>query len=203
MYRILRRIQDEFFPVSDPFDISSGCNTSGIVSRHRLWVNGTRYQAVEPSAFLGAMAHITHDRSALTFVDLGCGKGRALILASQAGFKEIIGVEQSPLLSKIARKNLERVGAAGRVVNADAALFRFPADPVLVFMYHPFGPAIMKSVCQNLRRHAGHLYVVYVNPVHSDVLRSELPLKEVASFPRYMVFEREIGLAVKFVSTRL
>jgi predicted RNA methylase len=42
-----------------------------------------------------------------TFVDIGSGKGRALIIAAEYAFKRIIGVEYSPSLATICRRNLE------------------------------------------------------------------------------------------------
>src|SRR5713101_6823082 len=41
-----------------------------------------------------------------TFVDIGCGKGRILLSALALPFRRIVGVEFSPVLCRIAEKNV-------------------------------------------------------------------------------------------------
>jgi SAM-dependent methyltransferase len=96
---------------------------------------------------------IPHERS---FVDLGCGKGRVLLVAAQRPFRSVIGVELSPELSTIARHNLERFPARFRkcqelrVENADATSFDFPDTDLLIHLYHPFEPDITGRALQRL-----------------------------------------------------
>jgi hypothetical protein len=45
--------------------------------------------------------------SELSFVDLGCGRGRALLMASELPFREVIGVELDPAHCVVARQNVE------------------------------------------------------------------------------------------------
>lgn len=44
-----------------------------------------------------------------TFVDIGCGKGRAVLLASEVRFREIVGIELNTKLAVLARK-MQRCG---------------------------------------------------------------------------------------------
>ena len=67
------------------------------------------------------------------FLDYGCGKGRALVLAGLQPFRRIIGVEMSPELSGIARDNIERarnklICREYEVVTTDASRYEVPAD---------------------------------------------------------------------------
>ena len=48
------------------------------------------------------------DKEQLVFVDLGSGKGRTLLLASEYPFRRIVGVELSPKLHRIAKTNVEK-----------------------------------------------------------------------------------------------
>ena len=41
------------------------------------------------------------------FVDVGCGKGRILLLAAEQGFNQVVGLEISPALCQIAERNVE------------------------------------------------------------------------------------------------
>ena len=74
------------FPPDD-FDQRTGLDTSGIVKIYNLdsvngnSIHGQGYQPVHPSAFVEALQEIAADFSRYTFVDLGCGKGRALLFS--------------------------------------------------------------------------------------------------------------------------
>ena len=149
------------------FDRTHGCDTGGIVSAAESDIEDAdgcnRYQAVDPEFFAEAMAHLPIDPREYTFVDLGCGKGRALILAVEAGFRYVDGVELSPYLCSIARRN---VGTSfpGLIFNISAADAGFYKRPTVVFLYNPFGPEVLRKVLRNFPSGA---YVVYVNPLHA------------------------------------
>ncbi|HUB28188.1 MAG TPA: class I SAM-dependent methyltransferase [Terracidiphilus sp.] len=114
------------------------------------------------------------------FVDLGCGKGLVLMLASQFGFSRIIGVEFARNLYEIALTNLDKFRQRNapaqpiEVMLGDAADFPFPTEPLVVYLYHPFGPEVIGKVLANLRtslsEHPRSCWVVYVNPVHHQVI---------------------------------
>ncbi len=99
-----------------PFDERFGVETSGLLydlrSGHQHDVYNNGYFAVAPSVFhavMRAMLEQLHlDCHRFCFVDVGSGKGRALLLASDYPFRKIIGVELSPELDRIARANIAR-----------------------------------------------------------------------------------------------
>jgi SAM-dependent methyltransferase len=83
-----------------------------------------------------------------TFVDLGCGKGLVLMLASQFGFSRIIGIEFARNLYEIAMANLDKFRRSAdaqpiEVILGDAVEFAFPTEPLVVYLYHPFGPEVL------------------------------------------------------------
>ena len=106
-----------------PFDERFGVETSGLIyqlpSGHHHDVHNNGYFAVAPSVFhavMGSLKERLHlDYRRFTFVDVGSGKGRALLLASDYPFREIIGVELSPDLDRVARSNIARYPSAARV----------------------------------------------------------------------------------------
>ena len=65
------------------------------------------YQPTEPTLFEEMLASLKIDFRNFTFIDLGSGKGRALLLASAYPFRRIVGVELLPALNRIAQENLE------------------------------------------------------------------------------------------------
>ena len=109
--------------------------------------------------------------------------GRAVLLASELGFKAAIGVELNPTLVGIARKNMSIWRAAGRergpmrVVEGDAVDFALPGGPVMAFLFNPFGAAVLRRVLTAWRKRiagqAGDLDLLYVNNEQEGVLESE------------------------------
>lgn len=159
----------------DAFDTSLGIETSRIVPLWLLNIKsrngkfGVRYQTIDPQAFHNAAALVPLAPSDFTFIDMGCGKGRMLILAAQKKFKRIIGIEFSPKLAAQARKNVNRVRVPAAVVEMDACEYVFPDDNLLIYMYNPFLGPVVNSVIQNLlqwrKNHTQKAFVLYLNPV--------------------------------------
>ncbi|MGD0962786.1 MAG: class I SAM-dependent methyltransferase [Candidatus Acidiferrales bacterium] len=190
---ILWRLREEFWPEKHPYDILTGCDTSGMIHHRRLGSEASDYQPVDPDVFRATMAHVighinehagehaNQDVSEFTFVDLGCGKGRALLLAEEYEFRKIVGVDFSADLTRIASRNAEKVGATRiTVVHGDVREFDFPAGPLVVLLYNPFSAQITRSVMQRLLSHPGTFYIAYVNPLHGHAV-SSLPGAEIVA----------------------
>jgi SAM-dependent methyltransferase len=170
-----------------PFDERFGVDTSGLVYElpsghpHDLYNNG--YFAVAPSVFHSIMQTL-RDRLALdyrrfSFVDVGSGKGRALLLAMDYPFREILGVELSPELDRIARTNVARyTGGRHRVpvssIRGDAAEFQWPPVPLIIYMWNSFTGPVMERVFHNLKASLAQLprelYLVYIHPELESML---------------------------------
>lgn len=118
-----------------------------------------------------------------TFIDIGAGKGRAVLLASHLPWRRIIGVELSPHVAEIAQRNIARYRDPDQkcrdidVVAGDATKFPLPEDGNLVlYLYNPFGEPIMRAFLENVR-HAGarggrEVWIVYVEPQLQALLDS-------------------------------
>ena len=135
---------------------------------------GSKYQTTDPSVFLDAVQKVPIDARDFTFIDLGCGKGRALILAAKLGFRRVIGIEFSAELAQIARQNIHQVGIQAEILETDASRFNFVDGNLLIYMYNPFGKSVMHSVVENLVAWRSHdksqAYLVYINPVcHREI----------------------------------
>lgn len=189
-----------------PFDSEFGVRTSGLVagrhlkSGHRHDRHATAYFGVAPSVFQQLMVRWRRSRPGMgveefTFVDAGAGMGRALLLAAEMPFRAVVGVELNPALARIARRNAAawRVAggtaggvadrAAGRarapmkVVCGDAAEFRFPVGHCVLFLFNPFGAAVMrrvaKSVAAQFKDRPEELDLLYVNREQEGVLETE------------------------------
>jgi SAM-dependent methyltransferase len=165
-------------------DRTLGVKTSGRVSLSRVQVEGphrrfgVNYRGTDPEEFDRAFAGLKIAPADFTFVDLGCGKGRALFFAEQLGFKRIVGVEFARELYDAARDNVARYCAARPkcaefvLVNGDATQFTFPDEPLVVYMYNPFSGKVMAEVAARVQAsydaHPRPFYVVYTNPFELD-----------------------------------
>ncbi|MCB1734738.1 MAG: class I SAM-dependent methyltransferase [Gammaproteobacteria bacterium] len=189
----------------DPFDAKYGTDTWGQVEAGELNVDSefydlaTRYEASWSGPFHRAMSSLALSFAELTFIDLGSGKGRTLLMASDYPFKRIVGVEFSQALCDIARNNVEiyrgeaQKTDAFEVVCDDATRFPLPDGPLLIYMYHPFGDQVMRRVIENIERSAAEnprpIRIVYMNPVHQGGYRDSKVLREVAEDPHFKVYQ--------------
>jgi SAM-dependent methyltransferase len=177
-----------------PFDLEFGVKTSGLIPGRHLKCgtqadrHNTAYFGVAPSIFHEMIAQWRRTKPAgaideFTFVDLGAGMGRALLLASEFPFRAVVGVELNPSLARMARKNVAHWKAAGlasasvRVVCRDAVAFKLPAGPCVVFMFNPFGAPLMRRLLKewstNLQGREGQVDILYVNDEQRLVLRRQ------------------------------
>lgn len=158
------------------FELWNSLDTTGSISGRQLGYKDDHfgYQPIDYETFVAALRPIDEQCRGGVFVDFGCGKGRALLLASFRSFRRVIGVEQSAILCDIARTNLERSAAWRRaayvhVVQQDAAQFTVPDDANLLFFYNPFQGAVLNRVVEQIRQ---------------SYLRSPRPLNIIYALPR-------------------
>jgi predicted RNA methylase len=158
--------------------------TSGLVagrdlkSGHAHDRHATAYYGVAPSVFQRLVKRWRRTPPAAsiektTFIDVGAGMGRAVLLASEMPFRQVIGVELQSTLVRIARRNLTAWRKAGRaiapmrMVQADGVEFAWPAGPAVVFLFNPFGAVVMRRLLRALARtyrdRAAQIDVLYVN----------------------------------------
>ncbi len=115
------------------------------------------YQPTVEEEFAAIMQHLaTVDLQTYTFIDLGSGKGRALLLAAMYPFAQIVGVEVQPELDAIARQNIERFHEAGQqchsigLLCADAREYEFPLTDIVLYLFNPFPDYVLREVLANL-----------------------------------------------------
>ena len=172
--RILgKRLHREFFPgpvPTHPFDLEHGVDTSGLLfaehlaSGHAHDDHINAYWGTPPSGFRGILeqwrqmlAGTPYGIEDYTFLDIGCGKGRALMLASDAPFQRIAGVELSPPLTAIAESNVAKwstvphVCSDIQILNVDALEAPIPDSPVVLYIYNSFNLYVMVPLLERLQ----------------------------------------------------
>ncbi len=112
------------------------------------------------------------------FLDMGCGKARALIVAAHYGYQKLLGVEFAQNLCAEARLNLKNLDEKKSSIYfqidcADAADYFIADDVDTLFMFNPFDEVVMKEVVKNvkssLQRRKRILRVAYVNALHAEL----------------------------------
>lgn len=177
-----------------PFDEEFGVRTSGLVAGRNLKSghphdrHATAYYGVAPSVFRALVRRWQKSRPAspieeVSFVDLGAGMGRAVLLAAELPFRQAVGVELNPALVRIARRNLTVWRASGRalapmkILCGDAVEYQLPVGPCLVFIFNPFAAPVMRRLFAAWRKtyspHRGSLDMINVNNEQEHVLENE------------------------------
>tara|TARA_B100000315_G_C14499485_1_gene551635 strand:+ start:149 stop:859 length:711 start_codon:yes stop_codon:yes gene_type:complete len=93
----------------------------------------------------------------LAFVDLGCGKGRAMIIAAEYGFKKIRGVEFSKKVHDCAQKNINQIqphyqDTCFELFYLDVLNYQIRPDDSCFFLYHPFDKTILEMCLSNIQK---------------------------------------------------
>ncbi len=163
---------------NDAFDSKYGVETAKYVravpTPSPNVVHGVRYQPSSETAVRWCIENSGMVIEDTTFIDIGCGKGRALILAAMYPFKKIVGVEYSPELANACRNNLEKLRLTDKceIVVGDAVDMRFPTGPILAYLYNPFDATILNRVLKNMASIEGPVRIGYVGPEQGAILDS-------------------------------
>jgi SAM-dependent methyltransferase len=169
----------------DGFDEAHGTDTAGVLDGRKLGTGVTkggnlasRYETTSAAAITTALDSVGAafaDLSGFTFVDLGCGKGKPLMIAASYPFRRLIGVDSSSACIRIARRNIGNYGpdridrSRIELLTMDVEEFEFPGDPLVIYLFNPFPAKLMERVIakleNSLRDDPRQAAIVYVNPM--------------------------------------
>jgi predicted RNA methylase len=179
------------------FDFLHGTNTVRKIRQDALSTVGAHkkeardYVPTRGRAFLKLMERLVFPKGGV-FIDFGSGKGKILMLASKLGFKRVVGVEFSPYLCDLANQNIVSFSRKDpskvkiEILCMDAAEFSIPDDANVIFMFNPFGLAVMESVVANidasLRGCPREYILIYNDPCYFEIIRQLPDLREAETF---------------------
>ncbi len=133
-----------------------------------------------------------------SFIDLGSGKGRTLLMASDYPFRRIVGVELLPALHHATLDNLTKYQNESQKcfaiesICADATAFSFLVQPIVLFLFNPFPESGLRSVVANLERSLRErprkIYVLYHNPLLEQVLAESGAVKKICGTHQYALY---------------
>jgi hypothetical protein len=109
-----------------------------------------------------------------SFVDIGSGEGRMLIVALEFPFREIIGVEFAKELHATAVRNIASASTDIRDANRcrsiliDATEYEIPGNECIVYFNNPFSESVFAKVVDKLKsvyeRCGKTVYILYSQP---------------------------------------
>lgn len=181
-----------------PFDSVYDVDTADPVELWELpdadqqWVGrNARYAPTPVRSVRNALSRCDVRHEEATFVDVGCGKGRVLLLATELPFRRIVGVEASKALCDIARNNVERASLTHEgcerisVVHADATEFDIPEDAALFYFYEPFAldvsMAVLERIEDSVQRHPRRVVLCFTGRGQPDGNGSDLQASPIAA----------------------
>ncbi|MEM5563643.1 hypothetical protein WNY78_00935 [Psychroserpens sp. AS72] len=108
-----------------------------------------------------------------TIIDMGSGKARVLLVASEFGFKKAKGVEFSSNLCDISNRNIKmynehiKTNTVFEIINEDAGKYEFNDDEDIFYLYNPFHEVILSKVIENIKsslhRNPRNILIIYKN----------------------------------------
>ena len=139
--------------------------------------HSTIYMPVSYDVIEAVFGHYNPAQSS-HFIDIGCGKGRALCVAAHKGARKVSGIDFSKEFCDQSKLNLLKTqqkfpGLQFNIWNNDAFYFEIPADADCIFMFNPFDEVIMSGVIENiemsLEQHPRPITIIYANPLQKHL----------------------------------
>lgn len=138
------------------------------------------YQPTDPAWFHETLTNLKIDFAQFVFIDIGSGKGRALLMAADYPFRRVVGVELMPALHRIAQENIGKYKSASQqcfeveAIFGDACDFALPPQPLVIYLFNPLPEAglaeLMANLERSLQQNPRPVYVIYHNPLLEHVL---------------------------------
>lgn len=158
--------------------------------------HATHYEPTPVREFERLLKSIPEPLEETTFVDVGSGMGRAVLLAARRPFKAVVGIEISGSLHEVARENLERFEDEARrcndvrLIRADAATYRFPRGDLAVYLYNPFRAAVLEPMLRRLLAVPRAITLLYHTPVERASIDATKAFDVVEELPFASIFRR-------------
>ena len=153
---------------------------------------GSPYFASEPWLFEEMRRALPIDFREFTFIDIGSGKGRALLMATEYPFQQIIGIEFMPDLNSAALRNIARFPQI-KSLEMDARDFEFPQVPLVMYLFNPFSEPVFAAVITNLKRSLQEIprpvYVAYRSPEFEHLLADCKWLERIAGNEQWVIYK--------------
>ena len=162
------------------------------------------YQPTDPALFREMLVSLMQaapeiDLREYTFIDVGSGKGRVLLMASDYPFRRILGIELLPELHRVAQENIANYKSraqqcfAVKSTCADARQFVFPPEPTVLYLFNPLLEAglveLLKTLEDSLREQPRPIYILYHNPLLAHAVIARSGFRKLMSTHQYALYQ--------------
>jgi len=175
------------------YDRQLGIDTAGYIETAELDLNpdairrGMPYGATPPLIAKFLIEKIAAKARDFTFVDVGSGKGRVLLIAAGIPFRQVVGFEHSAMLNAVAAANIRQFAQAHpdaapiTLATGDAARLPLPDGPLVLFLFNSLGPEAVKDFAAGVKasylKSPRKIICIYYNTAHPDAF------EEIGIFP--------------------
>lgn len=161
-----------------------GIKTHSIVNLDNLTLAGDNseqnhhYQGASYFILFSIFDKLPKQTKSFPLIDYGCGKGRALFVAEQCGFTNLIGVDIAKELIEYANENKAIYKKKNQLSSIDflfedATQYQIPQNAQVFYFFNPFGENIMQKVINKIREsiklNPRKIYCIYLNPKYKAV----------------------------------
>ncbi len=159
--------------------------------------DATGHEPIQHKVFNVMIRAASVDPADYTFIDYGSGKSRALLLAAEAHFQRVIGIEFASYLYEAENRNIALYAIRQphlliENLHQDAATFPIPDGKVFLYFYNPFGPTVLRIITRMIAARAAEQdldgIVAYRNPVHAEVFDELQCLKPMARNNSFAIY---------------
>ena len=199
---LISYLYDHYYDIKYKIDTYSWVSKQDLTAEDKIAEHASCYQATKVLPLRNLLKKMNIPKGKV-LVDIGSGKGRVLLIASEFGFKEVRGIELSSKLCLIANKNIAaykskvKTDTLFEVINIDATQYNFKDDEYVFFMYNPFDEFILKKVLNNIQmsinRHNRSILIIYAYPVKRSIIEEVMNIQKTTNYKiwngEYTVFE--------------
>jgi SAM-dependent methyltransferase len=158
---------------STSFNNLSEFNIKGNQLKH-----GTEYMPVSYFTIEEMLSRLSNENKTGIFLDIGCGKGRALCVAAHYGFTKLKGIDFAKEMVDVSELNLKKTKDLFPDLNyelswADVSGLAIDKDVSTIFLFNPFNQKVMELVIEkindSLKKHPRPIYVLYASPQYIEL----------------------------------
>jgi SAM-dependent methyltransferase len=151
------------------------CRAMGMNLSKRLKIEPDKFGQGDSGAELYVFLKMLNVKNTDSVLDIGSGKGGAVISLSKYPFKKIDGVEIYESVCKIAERNILRTKYKNiKIYCEDARDFGGYGNYNMFYMCNPFSDSIMvdvlKRINESVVENPRDIVLIYINPLYHDVV---------------------------------
>lgn len=154
-----------------PIELANLTIPNGDVSK------SSRYEAVNFFILEALLQKIKTIDNFTSFSDLGCGKGRTLVVAAHYGFTRLKGVDFAKEVCEEAKQNMQKAKLIFPAINYQIIcdnVLNYSIEPheSVFFMFNPFDSDTIKQFLEKIeisqQSHPRTIYFLYASPRHIE-----------------------------------